>query len=66
MNRSPTHLLRGDRLLAGLAELLNSLVVVAQVLLATNENDRKTLAEVKDLGNPLQVGLVLAYGLSRA
>lgn len=44
-----TYLLGSDRLLACLAELLNSLVVVAQILLATNEDDGKALAEVKDL-----------------
>ena len=42
-----------DRLLAGLAQLLNRLLVVSQILLAADENDRKTLAEVKNLGNPL-------------
>lgn len=48
-----THLLRGDRLLAGLAELLDGLVVVAQILLAADEDDGETLAKVKNLGNPL-------------
>jgi hypothetical protein len=38
----------GDRLLAGLAELLNSLGVVAQVLLAANQ----------DLGN---IGAEMVY-----
>lgn len=49
-----TYLLRGDRLLRGLGELLNSLGVVAQILLATNKDNGETLAEVKNLGNPLQ------------
>lgn len=49
-----TYLLRGDRLLAGLAELLDGLVVVTQILLAADENDGKTLAEVQNFGNPLQ------------
>lgn len=35
-------------------ELLNGLGVVAQILLATNKNDGKTLAEVQNLGNPLK------------
>lgn len=48
-----TYLLRGDRLLASLAELLNCLCVVAQILLAANEDDRQALAEVKDFRNPL-------------
>jgi hypothetical protein len=48
-----TYLLRGDGLLAGLAELLDCLVVVSQILLATNQNDGETLAEVKDLRDPL-------------
>jgi len=34
-------------------ELLNGLRVVAQILLATNQDDGETLAEVKNLGNPL-------------
>lgn len=48
-----THLLRGDGLLAGLAELLDGLVVVAQILLAANEDDGEALAKVKNLGDPL-------------
>lgn len=49
-----TNLFRGHGLLAGFAELLNGLVVVTQILLATNENNGKALAEVKNFGNPLQ------------
>lgn len=48
-NERQTYLLGGDRLLACLAELLNSLVVVTQILLAANEDDGETLAEVKNL-----------------
>jgi hypothetical protein len=48
-----THVLGFDRLLACLTELLDGLGVVTQILLATNENDGKALAEVKDLRNPL-------------
>lgn len=35
-------------------QLLNRLLVEAQILLAANEDDRKALAEVKDLGDPLE------------
>ena len=34
-------------------QLLNSLLVEAQILLATNEDDGQALAEVQNLGNPL-------------
>jgi hypothetical protein len=49
-----TNLLGGDRLLGGLVQLLNGLLVEAQILLATDENDRQALAEVQNLGDPLQ------------
>lgn len=49
-----TYLLGADGLLACLAELLNGLVVVTQILLATDEDDRKALAEMQDLRNPLE------------
>lgn len=48
-----TYLLGRDRLLAGLAELLNGLVVVSQILLATNQDDGEALTEVKNLRDPL-------------
>jgi hypothetical protein len=48
-----TYLLGRDGLLARLAKLLNSLVVVAQILLAANQNDGEALAEVKNLRDPL-------------
>lgn len=35
-------------------QLFDGLVIETQVLLTTDENDRKALAEVKDLGDPLQ------------
>lgn len=60
-----TYLLRGDGLLAGLAELLDGLGIVAQILLAANENDGQALAEVKNFGNPLLVEHVSAGCLSR-
>lgn len=49
-----TYLLGADGLLACLAELLNGLVVVTQILLATDEDDGKALAEMQDLRNPLE------------
>jgi hypothetical protein len=49
-----TYLLRGDRLLRGLGELLDSLGVVTQILLAADEDDGKALAEVENFGNPLR------------
>jgi len=48
------HLLGRNGLLAGLAKLLDGLLVVTQILLAADEDDGKALAEVKDFGNPLQ------------
>lgn len=48
-----TYLLGRNGLLAGLAKLLNGLVVVSKILLATNQDDRETLAEVQNLGDPL-------------
>lgn len=51
-----SYLLGGHGLLARLAELLDDLVVVSQILLAANENDGKALAEVQNLGDPLLGG----------
>ena len=48
-----TYLFRGNGLLAGLAKLFDSLGVIAQILLASDEDDGKALAEVHDLRNPL-------------
>lgn len=48
-----SYLLRGDGLLAGLSELLDGLLVVSQILLAADEDDGETLAEVQNLGDPL-------------
>lgn len=36
-------------------QLFDRLLVVAEIFLATNEDDRKALAEVKNLRDPLQV-----------
>jgi hypothetical protein len=51
-------LLGRNRLLASLPQLLNSLLVVTQILLASNEDDRQTLAEVQNLGDPLLLNVV--------
>jgi hypothetical protein len=50
-----TYLLWGDRLLGGLVELLNGLLVVTEILLTSNKDDWKTLAEVKDFRDPLRI-----------
>ena len=47
------YLLGSNGLLAGLVELLNGLLVVTQILLATNKNDGETAAEMKNFGDPL-------------
>ena len=48
-----SYLLRGDRLLRGLVELFNGLLVVSQILLAADEDDGEARAEMEDLGDPL-------------
>lgn len=58
------YLLGGDGLLAGLSELLNDLLVVSQILLAADEDDGETLAEVQNLRDPLQLRYVSAKALS--
>lgn len=60
MQGQQTYLLGADGLLACLAELLNGLVVVTQILLAADEDDGKALAEMQDLRNPLQETSALA------
>jgi hypothetical protein len=47
------YLFGSDRLLAGLVQLLDGLLVVTQILLAPNENDWEAGAEVEDFRNPL-------------
>lgn len=42
---------------------LDGLVVITEILLAADENDGETLAEVQNLGNPLQTVFVLAQWL---
>ena len=48
-----TDLLGGYRLLRSLVQLLNGLLVEAQILLTSNKDDGQALAEVQDLGDPL-------------
>lgn len=58
-----TYLLGRDGLLAGLAKLLDGLLVVTEILLAADEDDGQTLAEVQDLRDPL-FGLHMSACLS--
>ena len=48
-----TDLLGGYRLLGSLVQLLDGLLVEAQILLAADQDDGQALAEVQDLGDPL-------------
>lgn len=48
-----TYLLRGDGLLRSLVQLFDGLGVETKILLATDQDDGETLAEVEDLGDPL-------------
>lgn len=43
----------GYWLLGGFGELLDGLLIVSEILFASNENDWETLTKVKDLRNPL-------------
>jgi hypothetical protein len=52
-----TNLLGGDRLLGCLCQLFDRLRIVSQIAFAADKDDRKTLAEMKDLGNPLLISL---------
>jgi hypothetical protein len=51
-------LLRGHRLLGGLVQLLDGLLVIPKIFLASNEDDGKALTEVQDLRNPLLLNIV--------
>ena len=48
-----TDLLGSYRLLGSLVQLLDGLLVEAQILLAADQDDGQALAEVQDLGDPL-------------
>jgi hypothetical protein len=51
-----THLLHRHWLLRCLGQFLNGFRVVSEIILATDEDDRKTLAEMEDFRNPLRSG----------
>lgn len=48
-----TYLLLGDGGLRSLVKLLDGLLVVSKILLASNKDDGKALAEMEDLRDPL-------------
>ena len=48
-----SYLLRSHWLLRSLVQLLNSLLVVSQILLAADEDDGQALAEMQNLRDPL-------------
>jgi len=50
-----SYLLGSNRLLASLVELFNGLLVITQILLTTDENDRKTTAEMEYFRDPLHL-----------
>lgn len=52
-HKMATHLLRGNRPLVRLPELLNDSGVPPEILLAADEDDGKAGAKVHNLGNPL-------------
>jgi hypothetical protein len=49
-----SYLFRSDRLLAGLVKLLNRLLVVSQIFLTANKDDRKPAAEMQNFRDPLK------------
>lgn len=53
---SGSYLFRADGPLGGLVQLLDCLGVVAKILFASNKDDGKTLAEVKNFRDPLVRG----------
>ena len=60
------YLFRGNGLLRCLVQLLNSLLVVSQILLAADEDDREARAEVHDLGDPLHMRSATGAGAGAA
>lgn len=48
--------------LGGLGKLINSLAVIAKILLTADEDNRETLAEVQNLRNPLLLDVVERIG----
>jgi len=55
-------LLWANRLLACFVEFLNGLLVETEILLAANEDDRETLAEMEDFRNPLFLDVIKGIG----
>lgn len=55
-------LLGGNGTLAGLAEFVDDLRVVSEILLATDKDDGQVLAEVKNFRNPLLLDVVERIG----
>jgi hypothetical protein len=53
IERVKTHLLLGNGSLRGLVKFLDGLLIVSKILLTSNEDDGKALAEMQDLGDPL-------------
>lgn len=51
--REHPYLLGGDGLLAGLVKLLDGFLIITEILLAADEDDGQTTAEMHDLGDPL-------------
>lgn len=49
------YLIGSNGFLASFVKLFDGLLIVAQIFLATNEDNRKPLAEMEDLRNPLHV-----------
>lgn len=52
----------GNRPLVHPGKILDSLAIVAEILLARHKDDWETLTEVKDLGNPLFLHIVKGVG----
>lgn len=55
-------LLLGNRSLRSLVKFLDGLLVVSEILLTSNKDDRKTLTEMEDLGDPLLLDVVERVG----
>jgi hypothetical protein len=56
-----SYLLGGDRLLRCLVQLFNGFWIESQILLAANEDDGQTGAEVQDFGDPLSVKILSEF-----
>lgn len=51
-----SYLLRSNGLLAGLVKLFDSLLIIAKIFLATDKNNGKSLAEMENFRDPLEIG----------